>query len=777
MMSTYRFYLVAVLMFVFSGCDNKPGGQFTNPDTRLITMGLDLVAQREYQQALPYLKDCVDQITTRQIKGGQLQFLDSIPISLELQPAEIAHLLAFCYQKVGQTQKALSYYSLAADPKNLLIDYVLHHQAKLYSRHDYHEQSIATYNQLTQDYPKHPQNTTAKFQLAKIYLQQNKFGALTSMLKKLKQESIDQRRVCLLIAQSLLKQKKWNESYKICNQLIAAKTSDWIAWEALVQIGKIHQSVPNIHRSTDQLMNEAMVYYHNRHFDRCRSIFRSIIKKSDRSQKIAGRAAYKIGYSFYRQREYSNAIHWFRQVINKYPASDYLTRAYYRLTVCYRRKGFVTRAEINLKIFTKKYQWSQLLADALYDLGRIYERQKRYPEATFVYRRLVDNHSRSRLIQRTYWQMGWTQFKSGLWKDCLQTFETLQRKYPTDTYALVSEYWTAKCYRRLGQEKMAKAKFNQVAEKKKWYYSSLANQHLADSKIPRLDSYNDSLVWRGLGEQKSPRAERLMQFGMFEDAITELEAAFRSAGEIKQINHVYNLMICHQKTGNYQKVFSYANQLQSFSQLKNANGYLPIELYRTLYPFYYADEIIKHATNYGIDPLFVAAMIREESRYNAKIVSPAGARGLMQVMIPTGKFIAKKIKFPNFKRDLLFEPQVNIQFGTWYMSDLMRKFDGNCSLVAGAYNGGPGRIKNWLKKAKSAEKTIQSQDSIISEIDMEEFVENIPIDETRRHIKKVMDSYSVYQHLYGELINNLGKNQNRLSSPSSVILNKGRQTN
>ena len=236
-------------------------------------------------------------------------------------------------------------------------------------------------------------------------------------------------------------------------------------------------------------------------------------------------------------------------------------------------------------------------------------------------------------------------------------------------------------------------------------------------------------------------------------------------------------MICHQKIGNYQKVFSYANQLQSFSQLKNTSGYLPIELYRNLYPFYYADEIIKHATNYGIDPLFVAAMIREESRYNAKIVSPAGARGLMQVMIPTGKLIAQKIKFPNFKRDLLFEPQVNIQFGTWYMSDLMRKFDGNCSLVAGAYNGGPGRIKNWLKKAKSAEKAVQPQDPIISEIDMEEFVENIPIDETRRHIKKVMDSYSVYQHLYGELINNLGKNQNRLSSPSSVILNKERQTN
>ena len=130
---------------------------------------------------------------------------------------------------------------------------------------------------------------------------------------------------------------------------------------------------------------------------------------------------------------------------------------------------------------------------------------------------------------------------------------------------------------------------------------------------------------------------------------------------------------------------------------------------------------------------------------NRKIVITGSSKGI-------GKAIAKKIKFPDFKGEMLFNPKVNIQFGTWYMSDLMREFNNNCSLVSGAYNGGPNRIKGWLQKAKPEKVTNLSPTSIISQIDIDEFVENIPIDETRRHIKKVMDSYSIYRYLYGKVI-------------------------
>ena len=777
--SVHRFFFSLIaLALCFCGCDSKSTEPISTPNTKFVSTALDLVSKGEYRQALPHLKNYVDQVTVRSVDNGLIQLEDSTPNDLGLHPTEVVHLLAFVYEKVGESEKALGYYLLATDSKNLLVDYALHHQAKLYNQQDYQEESVLAYNRLIQDYPVYPRSITAEFQLAKIYLQNNDFSALMPRLEKLKEKSTttDQRRANLLIAESLVKQSKWKEAYQVCSQLIAKKSSDWVAWEALSQISRIRRSVKTISPNSDQLMHQAMVYYHNRHFTRCRSILRSIIKKSGQNQKLSGHAAYQIGYSFYRQRQYSNAIHWFRKVINTYSSSDYLTRAYYRLTVCYRRKGFTTRAEVNLKIFIKKYQWSQLRPDALYDLGRIYERKKQYSDAIHCYQQLVDNHQQSRLVQRTYWQMGWSQFKSNLWMDCLKTFDILQDKYPNDTYALVAEYWKAKCYLRMDKKTLAETNFRRVAQKKRWYYSDLATQQLSNSKITRLNSYDNSLAWLELDKKKSIRVERLMRFGMLEDAIAELESDLHSSDKMEQINHTYNLMICHQKLGNYQTAYSYANRLKSFPQLKNDNGQLPIQLYKTLYPFHYADEIIENAKDYNIDPLFVAAMIREESRYNAEVVSPAGARGLMQVMVPTGKAIAKEIKFPDFKGEMLFNPKINIQFGTWYMSDLMRRFNNNCSLVAGAYNGGPNRIKGWLQKAKPEKVTNLSPTSIISQIDIDEFVENIPIDETRRHIKKVMDSYSIYRYLYGKVIDDFEMKKPDLSITPELSYKQKRTT-
>ena len=105
---------------------------------------------------------------------------------------------------------------------------------------------------------------------------------------------------------------------------------------------------------------------------------------------------------------------------------------------------------------------------------------------------------------------------------------------------------------------------------------------------------------------------------------------------------------------------------------------------------------------------------------------------------------------------MLFTPEINIQLGTWYMSDLMRQFGNNCPLVAGAYNGGPQRIKKWLKNATPTPATALVNTSLPSlDVAVDEFIENVPIDETRRHIKKVMDSYYVYRQLYGDTISEM----------------------
>ena len=762
-----RLIFVLALIFLPLGC-NKPSETDLQ---QLVTTAIDLVARSQYAEAVPYLQSFVD------LTGTDLSNLEQPLVRLtsfrsnsqtsDLQRVEIYHLLAFCYQKIGESAQAMRYYPLAIGSENMLCDYAIFRLANLCQKAEDLEPAKEWYLQLIYDYPTFPRISAVKFSLTKIYLQQQDFASLFPLLKDLQQVDSHRRQAYLVEAKALVQQEKWMSAYQICEQLIADNTTDGTAWNALALVKKIQKSSSEIDLSPQQLMNHGLVYYNNRCYSLCRSVFQSIIKeRTGQNKKLAGGAAYQIGYSYFRQRKYSNAIYWFRQVINTYPSSGYLTRAYYRLTVCYRRKGYTTRARINLEAFTKKYAWSQLMDDALYDLGRIYERQKHYQQAVDVYRQLVTNLSPSRLAQRTYWQLGWMQFKLGQYDKCLKVFRTIQRKYPRDIYAVVAHYWTAKCYQHQGKDDLATTTFRQVAQRQQWFYSGLANQRLESEDNPRLSIDSDSSVWPTLGQQKTPRVERLMKLGMFKDAVTELESmrnlpttfsdSSAMAPRTNKPDRIYNLLLCHQKAGNYQQVFRYADKLQRFSQIRSDSGQLPVELYRILYPFYYAETIVKHATKYAIDPLFVAAMIREESRYNATIVSPVGARGLMQIMIPTAKQIAKRLDLPTFNSDMLFTPEINIQLGTWYMSDLMRQFGNNCPLVAGAYNGGPQRIKKWLKNATPTPATALVNTSLPSlDVAVDEFIENVPIDETRRHIKKVMDSYYVYRQLYGDTISEM----------------------
>ncbi|NPA58344.1 MAG: lytic transglycosylase domain-containing protein [Aquificae bacterium] len=129
------------------------------------------------------------------------------------------------------------------------------------------------------------------------------------------------------------------------------------------------------------------------------------------------------------------------------------------------------------------------------------------------------------------------------------------------------------------------------------------------------------------------------------------------------------------------------------------------------------------------------AVMRRESFFNPYVVSVANAVGLMQIIPPTAKWIAKKKKDYDFDITHLFIPEINIDYGVWYIDYLNRLFDGNIFYQVAAYNGGPGTVKKVLRKNR-----IRT---------MEEFIELHPYTETRHYVKYVYTNYKAYQYLYG----------------------------
>jgi len=157
-------------------------------------------------------------------------------------------------------------------------------------------------------------------------------------------------------------------------------------------------------------------------------------------------------------------------------------------------------------------------------------------------------------------------------------------------------------------------------------------------------------------------------------------------------------------------------------------------LYVLAYPLGNPSLVHRYSQNRNLDPSLLFALILEESRYQVQAVSPAGARGLMQVMPQTGRRIAKELKIHRFSEEQLFDPAVNIRLGSWYFARMLEEFGGKVHLALAAYNAGPHVVRKWLAAARSPGE--------------DEFVENIPYTETRNYVIRVMGSAQVYRFLY-----------------------------
>ncbi len=174
-----------------------------------------------------------------------------------------------------------------------------------------------------------------------------------------------------------------------------------------------------------------------------------------------------------------------------------------------------------------------------------------------------------------------------------------------------------------------------------------------------------------------------------------------------------------------------------------------------LYPFEYREQIVAYATRNGLDPLFVASIIKNESRFKPTAVSKKGAVGLMQIMPETGRWAAKQMGFANFDPEMLRDPATNIMIGTWYLAELRREFGGRLVLVVAAYNCGRGNVRDWVTaKGLSLSPSLSSEAALWpgEEITEDFPVAEIKIQETRNYVRGVLATLKRYRELYKDTV-------------------------
>ncbi len=149
------------------------------------------------------------------------------------------------------------------------------------------------------------------------------------------------------------------------------------------------------------------------------------------------------------------------------------------------------------------------------------------------------------------------------------------------------------------------------------------------------------------------------------------------------------------------------------------------------HPLEYEAEIRASATEFGVEPSLVAAVIKAESRFDPEATSSRGAYGLMQLLPETARFVSERTGISGDFRD----PETNIRIGTRYLSYLQSRYEGDRRLALAAYNSGEGRVDRWLSRGDF------------------NVYRDIPFAETRDYVRNVTESQKVYEDLYGENLN------------------------
>ncbi|HEX8354734.1 MAG TPA: lytic transglycosylase domain-containing protein, partial [Pyrinomonadaceae bacterium] len=229
------------------------------------------------------------------------------------------------------------------------------------------------------------------------------------------------------------------------------------------------------------------------------------------------------------------------------------------------------------------------------------------------------------------------------------------------------------------------------------------------------------------------KAEQLSAAGWDEAAHAELDEALKGHPSSPRLN-LAKAQLHRARSQNVEAFNVLRRSFPDYSQMEPEE--LTPEEWDVFYPLAFWDAIKQEAAARDLDPYTVAGLIRQESVFNPRAASHADAYGLMQLLVPTARMMARRngVESTVTVEMLLGDPRLNIRLGTSYMREQLDKY-GRIEYLAAAYNAGPGRVVQWRASLPPQ---------------MDEWAEAIPFRETRGYVQGVVRNMLQYRRLYDE---------------------------
>jgi len=380
--------------------------------------------------------------------------------------------------------------------------------------------------------------------------------------------------------------------------------------------------------------------------------------------------------------------------------------------------------------------------EALNDLGTYYVVHDADAAAADVFGQMFTRFPTGLYAERAAWRAGWWAYRNGQYAEAIRVFESAVANLGRVDRRPSFMYWAARAHNQRGERDIASTEFRQVVtDYRNSYYGRLAQRDLEalGVAVRRGGPYEAAAERRelpasiaaGTPPANAATIRRLLSVGLYDAAIGELRRIQSDSGTSPLVEATIAYAL--NRKGELRPAITAMRR--AYPQFMAEGGEaLPPQMLAVIFPVTYWDLIASRANTNGLDPYLMTALIAQESTFDARVRSSANAYGLMQIRPSTGRLLAPKVGIRPFSTNRLTDPNVNVQIGMFYFSNLLQKFDGNIAMALAAYNAGDLRVIRWMEERPG--------------IDRDEFVDDIPFPETQNYVKRIIGTAEDYRALY-----------------------------
>lgn len=476
-------------------------------------------------------------------------------------------------------------------------------------------------------------------------------------------------------------------------------------------------------------------------------------KKADEAHWLAALAWRSTG-------DYDAALTHFDALIAAYPDSTFWADANLQKARTLGWQGQITQSVTLYRDFAAAHPDNPLSQEALWKAALVEYQADQFEDAYQHFTDLAQAHPAGSYADDALHWAGLSAYLNGNYAKAAEAWQTLLNAYPASEFARAASYWQAKTLLAQKETEPAQALLAQLSAQPFNFYGLRAADLLAEGSAEMAFDWSEPLPaeqaeaeswladWLGLsrnanlstldrqiaGDPAFVRAEALLAGGLKAEALDEYEQAKKTwAGNPLAM---YQLSLAFRDRGAYRLSVLAAQDLAALSPATDP-ATMPKFIRRLIYPVYYQDLVLAQAQANNVDPALLFALIRQESLFEPEANSYADARGLMQIMPATGDDIANRANAGDYSLEKLWLPYYNIEFGSWYIRQMLDFVGENPFAALAAYNAGPGRVDEWLQYT-GAQK------------DPDIFIALIPLSEPQDYVRRIYLNLAAYREIYGQ---------------------------